>query len=117
MPDPAPPAGGPLPDSLQLTKPQVITVLNAVIARWKRNKRKNAVHIVGANAFKLGILATPDNVFHQLWHALISFSNELLAYNEMMRLKREAPRTSDMVAMFVRKVESGEFLQDIPDVE
>lgn len=97
------------PDSLQITKQDLFRVIDALIARWKKNYRANATVITGAHAFKLGIKMIADDKFAELWGQMLHFSNELVTYNEMKRMRGEFPATADFVDLFISRFEGETF--------
>ena len=97
------------PDTLHVSKQDIFRVVDALIARWKKNRRANAVVIAGATAFKLGVRAIDDEKFQELWTEMINFSNELITYNELKRMRGDLPRTAEFVDLFLAKFEARDF--------
>ena len=96
-------------ESLQISKDDLLRVVDALIRRWSKNKRANMAIIAGGHAFKLGVRAVGDSQFSELWSEMIRFSNEMIAYNEMKRLRGEFPKASEFADMFIAKFEAQEF--------
>ena len=99
-------------DTLQISKKDLLKVVDALIGRWSKNRRANAAVIAGAHGFKLGVRMISDEKFAELWGAMVDFSNELMAYNEAKRLSGEFPKAADFVDLFVKRFETFEALQD-----
>ena len=92
-------------ESLQISKDDLFKVVDALIHRWSKNRKANYAVIAGAHAFKLGVRAVGDDKFAELWAEMVRFSNEMLAYNEMKRLKGEYPKASEFADLFVARFE------------
>ena len=99
-------------ESLQISKDDLTRVVDALIARWSKNRRANMAVIAGAHAFKLGIKAVSDDKFSELWGAMVAFSNEMLAYNEAKRLAGDFPKAAEFVDLFIQRFESYEVIND-----
>ena len=92
-------------ESLQISKDDLNKVVDALIRRWSKNKRANMSIIAGAHAFKLGVRAVSDDKFAELWGEMVRFSNEMITFNEMKRLKGEYPRASEFADLFIARFE------------
>ena len=99
-------------DELQLTKSQLVHLINIVRKRWSKNKRANVKYTMGLTAFKMGIQLTDEETIKKIWGDLVKLTNAIIIYNDMMRLKNEQPSTEDMIKIFENKIESGEILDD-----
>ena len=96
---------------LHISKEQIIQIMDAVNARWKKNRKANAKYIMGLTAFKLGLQFTPDEVVKVIWTDLVILTNEIIAYNEAQRLKGEFPKTADFIKLLERRIESGDMFK------
>ena len=97
-------------DTLQISKQDLLKVVDAMISRWSKNRRSNAAVIAGAHGFKIGIRMISDEKFAELWGAMVGFSNELLAYNEARRLAGEFPKAAEFVDLFIKRFETYEVI-------
>ena len=97
-------------DQLQLSKSQLVHLIDLVRKRWSKNRLSNAKYTMGLTAFKMGIQLTDDETIQKIWSDLVKLTNEMILYNNMMRLKKENPSTADMIKIFEQKIESGEIL-------
>ena len=99
-------------ETLQISKSDLLKVIDALISRWSKNRRANAAVIAGAHGFKLGVRMISDDKFAELWGTMVEFSNELIAFNEMKRLAGEYPKAAEFVDLFIERFERYEAIAD-----
>ena len=71
------------PDELQLTKKDIIEMLDSISDRFKKNKKANYKFIISVEAMKLGIRMMDDQTLTQIWTEIINGFNELLYQNAL----------------------------------
>ena len=71
------------PDELQLTKTDIIEMLDSISARFKKNKKGNYKFIISVEAMKIGIRMMDDQTLSQIWTEIINGFNELLYQNAL----------------------------------
>ena len=71
------------PDELQLTKQDIIEMLDSISERFKRNKKGNYKFIISVEAMKLGIKMMDNETLTQIWTEIINGFNELLYQNAL----------------------------------
>jgi len=71
------------PDELQLTKQDIIEMLDSISARFKKNKKGNIKFIISVEAMKIGIRMMDDQTLTQIWSEIINGFNELLYQNAL----------------------------------
>jgi len=71
------------PDELQLTKSDIIEMLDSISARFKKNKKSNYKFIISVEAMKIGIRMMDDQTLTQIWSEIINGFNELLYQNAL----------------------------------
>lgn len=71
------------PDELQLSKSDIIEMLDSISDRFKRNKKGNYKFIISVEAMKLGIRMMDSETLTQIWTEIINGFNELLYQNAL----------------------------------
>lgn len=71
------------PDELQLTKKDIIEMLDSISDRFKRNSKGNYKFIISVEAMKLGIRMMDSETLTQIWTEIINGFNELLYQNAL----------------------------------
>jgi len=71
------------PDELQLTKSDIIEMLDSISERFKKNKKGNMKFIISVEAMKIGIRMMDDQTLNQIWTEIINGFNELLYQNAL----------------------------------
>jgi len=71
------------PDELQLTKQDIIEMLDSICSRFKKNKKANYKFIISVEAMKIGIRMMDDQTLTQIWSEIINGFNELLYQNAL----------------------------------
>jgi len=71
------------PDELQLTKSDIIEMLDSISERFKKNKKGNFKFIISVEAMKMGIRMMDDQTLTQIWTEIINGFNELLYQNAL----------------------------------
>lgn len=102
------------PDEFVITKKMILRFMDAIQKRWERdtlNKIKNAQYIMGLEAMKIGIRITGEDTISAVWHDMILGFNELIALNQMCRLKGEFPDYEKLCDIVLTRIENGETIQ------
>jgi len=71
------------PDELQLSKSDIIEMLDSISDRFKKNKKGNMKFIISVEAMKIGIRMMDDQTLTQIWSEIINGFNELLYQNAL----------------------------------
>jgi len=71
------------PDELQLTKSDIIEMLDSISNRFKKNKKGNMKFIISVEAMKIGIRMMDDQTLSLIWTEIINGFNELLYQNAL----------------------------------
>lgn len=95
------------PDEVVLTKHMIQDLCDAIIHRWKKDKKKHFWQISGLQTFKLSLHAQSDEAINEVMRAIITFVNDLQRYNAMLRLKGEMPKMEDLVDLTIRQIREG----------
>lgn len=69
------------PDSLVLTKPEIVEFCDRVLKKWGRNPTKYANGIVAMNAVRTSVLWTDDESLKMIWSEILAWTFELLYEN------------------------------------
>jgi hypothetical protein len=102
------------PDEFKINKRTILRFMDAIEKRWASGtiaKMKNAQYIIGLEAMKVGIRVTDEETISLIWHDIITGFNELIALNQMYRLKGEFPDYDKLVDITLDRIEKGEILQ------
>ncbi len=98
------------PDKFNLSKKQVILIINAIGKRWSKSKvakMKNSKYIISLEAMKVAINLTPEDVIQEIWKDMLMGINELVRLNDLQRMKQEFPNTQAMIDIVIKKLEDG----------
>lgn len=76
-------------DELQLSKKDILELMNAIETRWKKNKKSNAQFVIAMEAMKIGIRLTNQETISLIWGEIINGFNELLYENALAQAKGE----------------------------
>ena len=71
------------PDELQLSKSDIIEMLDSISDRFRKNKKGNIKFIISVEAMKMGIRMMDDQTLTQIWTEIINGFNELLYQNAL----------------------------------
>ena len=71
------------PDTLVLTKPEILEFCDRVLNKWNKNPTKNANSILAMTAVKTSIVWTDDNSLKAIWSEILKWTFELLYENAM----------------------------------
>ena len=71
------------PDSLVLTKPEIVGFCDRVLKKWSKNPTKYANGIVAMNAVRTSVLWTDDASLKMIWSEILAWTFELLYENAM----------------------------------
>ena len=69
------------PDSLVLTKPEIVEFCDRVLKKWGKNPAKYANGIVAMNAVRTSVLWTDDESLKMIWSEILAWTFELLYEN------------------------------------
>ena len=75
------------PDSLVLTKKQLLEFCDRVIEKWNKTPGKNTNNILAMTAVKASIVWTDDESLKAIWSEIISWVFELLYENALSKGK------------------------------
>ena len=73
------------PDSLVLTKPEIIDFCDRVLKKWNENPAMNANNILAMNAVKTSVAWTDDDSLRAIWSEILKWIFELLYENAMVQ--------------------------------
>ena len=71
------------PDTLVLTKPEILEFCDRVLKKWNKNPTKNANSILAMTAVKTSIVWTDDDSLKAIWSEILNWTFELLYENAM----------------------------------
>jgi len=71
------------PDTLVLTKPEILEFCDRVLNKWKKNPTKNANNILAMSAVKTSVMWTDDDSLKAIWSEILNWTFELLYENAM----------------------------------
>ncbi len=77
------------PDSLVLTKPEILDFCDRVLKKWNKNPSKNANNILAMNAVKTSVLWTDDESLKAIWSEILAWTFELLYENALSKQDEE----------------------------
>jgi hypothetical protein len=77
------------PDSLVLSKPEILEFCDRVLNKWNKNPAKNARNILAMNAVKTSVVWTDDNSLKAIWSEILNWMFELLYENAMAQDDQE----------------------------
>ena len=100
------------PDHINIDKDTITKLINAMLQRWKKNKKNNKVQIMALQTFKLSLHFQSDETINEIMKSIVSCVNEMQQYNAMMRLKKEFPTTSQLTDIVIAKIEKGDVFHD-----
>lgn len=85
------------PDALELSKADILYLINAIKDHWSQNRRANWVIIQGITVFKYGIMAVPEGQLTAIWGAALKVMNRILQQNALKRMRGEFPKAREMI--------------------
>ena len=71
------------PDTLVLTKPEILEFCDRVLKKWNKNPTKNANNILAMTAVKTSVVWTDDDSLKAIWSEILKWTFELLYENAM----------------------------------
>ena len=71
------------PDSLALTKQEILDFCDRVIEKWNTQPVKNTNNILAMNAVKTSVLWTDDESLKAIWGEILNWTFELLYENAL----------------------------------
>ena len=71
------------PDSLVLTKPEIVEFCDKVLKKWGENPTKYANGIVAMNTVRASVLWTDDESLKMIWGEILAWTFEILYKNAM----------------------------------
>ena len=71
------------PDSLALTKKEILDFCDRVIEKWNAPPVKNTNNILAMNAVKTSVLWTDDESLKAIWGEILNWTFELLYENAL----------------------------------
>ena len=71
------------PDDLVLTKQDVLSMLDDIESRWKKNKKDNWKLILSLNGMKAYVSLSSEETIKALWSEIVRGFNELLIENSL----------------------------------
>jgi len=77
------------PDSLVLSKPEILEFCDRVLNKWNKNPAKNARNILAMNAVKTSVVWTDDDSLKAIWSEILNWMFELLYENAMAQDDQE----------------------------
>ena len=73
------------PDTLSLTKKDILDFCDRVLEKWSQNPSKNANNILAMNAVKTSVIWTDDESLKAIWNEIISWTFDLLYENALAK--------------------------------
>lgn len=61
------------PDELELSKNDVLDLIDAVLFFWNKNKKENWHYIIGLGTMRIGVKITPEGAVKKIWNTLLKF--------------------------------------------
>ena len=95
------------PEQVIVTKEQVIHILDKIISRCKKNYKKNIQIISTLQGMKFGMSRVSDKEFKTTWSILVDFTNEMIIFNEVQKMKGEFPKSQEFIDIFCQKILDG----------
>lgn len=77
------------PDSLELTKKEILEFCDRVIEKWNKTPEKNTNNILAMTAVKASIVWTDDDSLKAIWNEIIGWVFELLYENALSKSKED----------------------------
>lgn len=102
-------------DRMAITKDDILLVMNALLRRWKKNKRKNIKFIFALEGLRTGVLMTPAKVINRVWPNLMVILMRVLELNGARLAAQEAGDDKAKRAILdniIAGIEQGDFLAD-----
>jgi len=75
------------PDSLELTKKEILEFCDRVIEKWNKTPEKNTNNILAMTAVKASIVWTDDDSLKAIWNEIVGWIFELLYENALSKGK------------------------------
>jgi len=73
------------PDTLALTKKDILDFCDRVLEKWSQNPSKNANNILAMNAVKTSVIWTDDESLKAIWNEIIGWTFDLLYENALAK--------------------------------
>ena len=73
------------PDTLSLTKKDILDFCDRVLEKWSQNPSKNANNILAMNAVKTSVIWTDDESLKAIWNEIVSWTFDLLYENALAK--------------------------------
>ena len=88
------------PEKLNLTKEQVIAIINRRITEWKKNWRDNKEYIIEAYAVRLIISRQSEKKFGHFWKILINDIDAIRYENVREELPQEFKKITNVTSQY-----------------
>lgn len=102
-------------DRMAITKDDILLVMNALLRRWKRNRRKNLRFILALESLRVGVLATPAKIINQVWPNLMIVLVKVLELNGARIAAGDNPNMKVILDKVIHEIETGDFITDPGD--
>jgi len=99
-------------DRMAITKDDILLVMNALLRRWRRNKRQNLRFILALEGLRVGVLATPAKVVNRVWPNLMLVMVKVLELNGARLAAGQNPNMKVILDKVIREIETGDFVRD-----
>jgi len=77
------------PDTLVLTKQEILEFCDGVLEKWKKRPKENAQNIFAMNAVRMSVLWTDEDSLKAIWSEILKWAFALMYKNAIAQAKEE----------------------------
>lgn len=95
------------PDTLDLSKQDVLDFIDAIVERWKKNKKDNLKFIAAVKLMKVGIRLQDEETIKTIWGDILDGFNRLQYENAMRKMQKQNISWADVKAKIKKEIAEG----------
>lgn len=93
------------PDDIVIKKIHLEKMINVIIKRWQLDEKKHFWQIKALQTFRLSLRFQSDEAISEVIKSIIIFVNKMQEANAILTMKKQLPKTADLVDMIAAKLE------------
>ena len=93
------------PDNIVITKDHLYKMINVIIKRWQKDEKKHFWQIKALQTFRLSLRLQDDEAISEVIKSIIIFVNKMQEANAILTMRKQFPKTNDLVDMIAAKLE------------
>ena len=98
------------PDEVTITKDHLRKIIDAILTQWRKNKQANWIQIKALETFRLSLRLQNDETIGHVFKSIIRVTNEMQMLNAMLRMRKEAPSTDQLLQLTLKRLNEGKIV-------